>query len=207
MNTVLSLLGAYLIGSVSFGYLAGKLLKGIDIREHGSGNAGTTNIQRTVGTVPAIFVLLLDVGKGVAAVLLAGYLTGQPTVMMLAGVAAIVGHNWPVFFRFRGGRGIATSIGVLLGLAPVVILIATAIGVTLIALTRYVSLGSVVGAATIPILMLIFTKPPSYILFGAIIGGLAVWRHRENIVRLLNGTENKLGKKVPVPQEEKRVEK
>lgn len=207
MNTVLALIGAYLIGSLSFGVLAGKLLKGIDIRQHGSGNAGTTNIQRTVGTGPAIVVLLLDVGKGVAAVLLAQRLTGEPTVMMLAGALSILGHNWPVFFRFKGGRGIATSIGVFLGLTPVVILIATAIGVALIALTRYVSLGSIVGAISIPFLMLIYNMPPSYIFFGTVVAGLAVWRHRDNITRLVNGTENKLGAKVKLSQEEKKVEK
>lgn len=207
MNTFVALVAAYLIGSISFGYMAGKLLRGIDIRSYGSGNTGTTNIQRTLGTGPAVVVLLLDVGKGLAAVLLAQRLTGTPTVQMLAGVAAVAGHNWPVFYRFRGGRGIATSIGVLLGLSTVVILIATAIGVIIIAVTRYVSLGSIIGSIFIPILMIIFNLPPSYILFGVVLAGFAVWRHRQNISRLLAGNENKLGQKVDLGTEETKVEK
>ena len=207
MNTFVVLLAAYLIGSLSFGYMAGKLLRGIDIRSYGSGNTGTTNIQRTLGTGPAIIVLLLDVGKGLAAVLLAQRLVGTPTVEILAGVMAVAGHNWPVFYRFRGGRGIATSIGVLLGLSTTVILIATAIGVILIALTRYVSLGSIVGSILIPILMIIFDMPTSYILFGIVLAAFAVWRHRQNISRLLAGTENKLGQKVDLGIEETKVEK
>jgi glycerol-3-phosphate acyltransferase PlsY len=207
VNTFVVLLAAYLIGSLSFGYMAGKLLRGIDIRSYGSGNTGTTNIQRTLGTGPAIIVLLLDVGKGLAAVLLAQRLVGTPTVEILAGVMAVAGHNWPVFYRFRGGRGIATSIGVLLGLSTTVILIATAIGVILIALTRYVSLGSVVGSILIPVLMIIFDMPTSYILFGIVLATFAVWRHRQNISRLLTGTENKLGQKVDLGIEETKVEK
>lgn len=207
MNTFLALVAAYLLGSISFGLLAGKLLKGIDIRQFGSGNAGTTNILRTLGTGPAILVLLLDAGKGFTAVLLAQALTGNPPVMMLAGVTAVLGHNWPLFHRFKGGRGIATSIGILLGLAPLVILIATAIGVLIIAITRYVSLGSIVGASLIPIFMIIFGHDISYIIFGVALAVLAVWRHWENITRLLGGTENKLGAKVNVSAEEKKVEK
>ncbi|EEG77110.1 glycerol-3-phosphate 1-O-acyltransferase PlsY [Dethiobacter alkaliphilus] len=207
MNNVLALLAAYLLGSVSFGYLAGKLLKGIDIRQFGSGNAGTTNIQRTLGTGPAIAVLILDAAKGLVAVLIAQALTGNPPVMMLAGVAAVLGHNWPVFFGFKGGRGIATSVGVILGLTPGVILIATAVGVILIATTRYVSLGSVTGAVLIPMLMIIFGHDFSYVIFGTALAALAVWRHKENITRLLNGTENKLGAKVNVSAKEKKVEK
>lgn len=195
MNTVVALLAAYLLGSISFGYLTGKLICGIDIRQFGSGNAGTTNILRTLGTGPAIAVLLLDAGKGLAAVLLAKALTGDTLVTMLAGVTVVAGHNWPLFFRFRGGRGIATSIGVMLGLAPAVILIATAIGVSLIAATRYVSLGSIVGSSMIPVLMVLFRMPPSFILFGTVLAAMAVWRHRDNIRRLLAGTENKLGAK------------
>lgn len=204
MNAVMALLAAYLLGSVSFGYMAGKLLCGIDIRKYGSGNAGTTNILRTLGTGPAVAVLMLDAGKGLTAVLLAKALTGDANMMMLSAIAAVAGHNWPVFHGFRGGRGIATSIGVFLGLAPAVILIATAIGVTIIAVTRYVSLGSIIGSAMIPVLMLIFRMPPSYTMLGIILAAFAIWRHRQNISRLLAGTENKLGKKVDLRNERKR---
>lgn len=205
MNIIVALLASYLIGSLSFGYLAGKFLRGIDIREFGSGNTGTTNIQRTLGTGPAIIVLLLDVGKGLAAVLVARALTGAPIVQMLAGVLAVLGHNWPLFHRFKGGRGIATSIGALLGLAWQVLLIAVAVGVTIIAVTRYVSLGSLIGVILVPILMVAFAMPPAYILFGTVLAVFAVWRHRQNISRLLAGTENKLGKKLGLVEKEKKV--
>lgn len=205
MNTFVALLAAYLIGSLSFGYMAGKLLRGIDIRQYGSGNTGTTNIQRTLGTGPAIVVLLLDAGKGLAAVFLARALTGAPTVEMLAGVTSVLGHNWPMFHRFRGGRGIATSVGVLLGLTWQVGVIATAVGFVIIGATRYVSLGSIIGSLLIPILMILFGLHWSYILFGTILAFFAVWRHRQNISRLLAGTENKLGQKVDLPPGEKKV--
>lgn len=207
MNTILALLIAYLLGSVSFGFLAGKYLKGIDIRQFGSGSSGTTNILRTLGTGPAIVVLILDAAKGLAAVRIASTLTGDPLIMLLAGAAVVAGHNWPVFFNFRGGRGVATTIGVFLGLAPIVILIATAIGITLIALTRYVSLGSMVGGIAIPILLVIFREPPAYVFLGVILAALAVWRHRQNISRLLAGTENKIGARVKLSEESKVEEK
>lgn len=196
MNNFLILLLSYLLGSISFGYLAGRFFRGIDIRDFGSGNTGSTNILRTLGTGPAIIVLLLDAGKGWVAVYLAHTFTGVPLVAMLAGIAVVVGHNWPVFYGFRGGRGIATSIGVIAGLAPLVILIAGITGVAVIAVTRYVSLGSVIGSILIPVLMVVLNEPIEYQAFGFVLSILAVWRHRENIVRLLNGTENKFGSKV-----------
>ncbi|MBS4007267.1 MAG: glycerol-3-phosphate 1-O-acyltransferase PlsY [Clostridium sp.] len=204
MNIIVALIAAYLIGSLSFGLMAGKLLRGIDIRQYGSGNTGSTNIQRTLGTVPAIIVLLLDVGKGLAAVLLARALTGAPGVEMLAGVLSVLGHNWPLFHRFKGGRGIATSIGVLMGLSWQVLTIAVAVGMFIIAVTRYVSLGSIIGMLLVPILMLFFDLPTLHILFGAVLAVFAVWRHRQNISRLLAGTENKLGKKTSLLKSEKR---
>lgn len=200
MNIFAALLAAYLLGSISFGYLAGKYIRGVDIRKFGSGSTGTTNILRTLGTGPAVFVLALDIIKGLAAVMLARSLTGEGLYTMLAGVAVIAGHNWPVFFRFSGGRGIATSIGVILGLAPPVILVAVIIGVALIALTRYVSLGSIAGTVSIPILMYLFELPVSYVLFGIAVMALALWRHRRNISRLLAGTESKLGAKIRLPE-------
>jgi len=195
VNHLLAVLLAYLVGSLSFGYLVGKKLRGVDVRQFGSGSSGATNIMRTLGTGPAIAVLLLDVGKGVAAVYLAKQLSGTPEVVMLSGVAVVAGHNWPVLFGFRGGKGVATSMGVMLGLAPGVILIAFLAGLLVIALTRYVSLGSIVGSVLIPVLMLMFRLPPAYIAFGTALSAFAFWRHKENIRRLLNGTESKLGEK------------
>ncbi len=204
MNNFLILFFSYLLGSISFGYLAGRYLRGIDIRNFGSGNTGSTNILRTLGTGPAILVLLLDAGKGWLAVYLAHTFTGVPLIVMLAGIAVVVGHNWPVFYDFRGGRGIATSIGVIAGLAPAVILIAGLTGVAVIAVTRFVSLGSIIGSILIPVLMIVLNQPIEYQAFGLVISILAVWRHRANIVRLLNGTENRFGSKVDT--EEKKVD-
>ncbi len=198
MNVIIALLAAYLIGSVSFGYLAGRLMLGVDIRQHGSGNTGATNVLRTLGTGPAIVIFLLDVGKGFAAIFLAGLLTDIPLMIMLAGVAVVAGHNWPLFYKFKGGRGVATTVGVMLGLAPLVILIVLLIGVPIIAITRYVSLGSIIGSFLVPVLMVAFRMPPAYILFGTVLATLTIWRHRENISRLLNGTENQIGKKVVI---------
>ncbi|NLN06100.1 MAG: glycerol-3-phosphate 1-O-acyltransferase PlsY [Firmicutes bacterium] len=203
MKPFVALLAGYLLGSISFGYLAGKLLKGIDIRQFGSGNTGSTNIQRTLGTAPAVVVLLLDTGKGLAAVLLANALGISPTWQMLAGMAAVAGHNWPLFFRFRGGRGVATTTGVFLGLTPYVVLIGAALFVITIALTRYVSLGSIVGALSVPFTMLLFRQPPAFTVPGTILAFLIIWRHRDNIGRLLQGTEHKLGEKVKVKNEGK----
>lgn len=203
MNNILAVAFAYLLGSISFGYLAGRLLKGIDIREFGSGSSGTTNILRTLGVGPAVAVLVLDMAKGLGAVCLARLLVGAPLTVMLAGVAVIIGHNWPLYFGFRGGRGIATSIGVMLGISPQVILLALVAGLAVIAATRYVSLGSIIGSLLVPVLMVAFRLPAAYVAFGLAIALLAVYRHRPNIRRLLSGTENRLGEKVPVDKKVK----
>ena len=203
MKAVIAIIASYLLGSISFGYLTGKLLKGIDIRQYGSGNAGTTNIQRTLGTIPALVVLLLDVGKGIVAVTIAKYLSDVSFIHLLAGLAVVIGHNWPLFFGFRGGRGIATTIGVFCGLVPAVVLVAVVVGLIIIAVTRYVSLGSIIGALSIPITMLILKMPATHIIFGVVMALMAVWRHRQNIDRLLRGTENKLGMKVDLGDEGK----
>ncbi|MBS4023023.1 MAG: glycerol-3-phosphate 1-O-acyltransferase PlsY [Dethiobacter sp.] len=204
MNVIIALLAAYLIGSVSFGYMAGRLLKGVDIRQYGSGNTGSTNVQRTLGTGPGLLVFALDVAKGFSAIYIADMLTEMPLVVMLAGVAVVAGHNWPLFFGFKGGRGVATTVGVLAGLTPDVMLIVFIAAIAVIALTRYVSLGSITGAVLVPTLMVAFQKPPAFIFFGFVLAVLTVWRHKQNIGRLMSGTENKLGKRVAI---DKKVEK
>ncbi|WP_177237630.1 glycerol-3-phosphate 1-O-acyltransferase PlsY [Paenibacillus sp. 1_12] len=193
---VIPILIGYLLGSVSFSFLAGKLLKGIDIRNHGSGNAGATNTLRVLGVAPGITVLLLDALKGVIAVLLGSWLgDGSSLLLVLCGVAAIAGHNWPIFFGFRGGKGIATTIGVMITLAFVPVLIAIAATVIVIAITRYVSLGSLLLTALLPILIWTMGRPMEIFVLSLILFVFAWYRHRSNIVKLLKGQENKLGAK------------
>ncbi|CAG7611760.1 Glycerol-3-phosphate acyltransferase [Paenibacillus solanacearum] len=196
MVSYASLLIGYLLGSVSFSYLAGKLLKGIDIRQHGSGNAGATNTLRVLGKGPGITVLLLDMLKGVAAVWIGGLLSGgDALIQVLAGLCVIAGHNWPVFFGFRGGKGIATTIGVMVTLAFLPALIAGLVAIATIALTRYVSLGSLLFTAILPILIWFMGYPVAIFILSLLLFVFAWVRHRSNIGKLLTGTENKLGAK------------
>jgi len=193
VHTYVPVILAYLLGSISFSYLYGKWFKGIDIRQHGSGNAGATNTLRVIGKGPAIAVLLLDAAKGVGAVLIARWLAGDSAaaeyIPAIAGLAAIAGHNWPVYFGFKGGKGIATTIGVCATLCFIPTLIAG------IAAIRYVSLGSLVLAALIPILVGFMGYPYVLLWTTLVIGVFAFIRHRTNIVKLAKGKENKLGRK------------
>ena len=188
----------YLLGSIPFGLIAGKLYRRIDVREHGSGSTGMTNVIRTVGVPMGALVLLLDMGKGVGAVALARYALDAPEAAQgAAALAAIAGHNWPVFIGFRGGRGTATGWGALLILWPIAGLVASVVGLALVAITRYVSLGSVtatlVGCAVLAVACLAGAAPMGLIWFAAIGCAFVVGRHRGNIERLLKGEERKLG--------------
>lgn len=191
---IMAIIISYLLGSVSFSFLLGKLTKGIDIRDHGSGNAGATNTLRVLGKGPAILVLVLDVAKGIAAVWIGKWLGGDSQwVPALCGVAAIVGHNWPVFFRFRGGKGIATAIGVLATLCLLPALYAGIIAIMCIVITRYVSLGSLIFVFLTPMFLFILLYPWPIFWCSLVICILAFWRHRTNIRKLIRGEENKLG--------------
>ena len=188
----------YLLGSIPFGLIAGKLYRSIDVRDFGSGSTGMTNVVRTVGVPVGALVLLLDMGKGVGAVALARYALGAPeAAQAAAALSAIAGHNWPVFIGFRGGRGTATGWGSLLMLWPIAGLVATIVGLALIAITRYVSLGSVtatlVGCAVLAVACLAGAAPMGLLWFAAIGCAFVVGRHRGNIERLLKGEERKLG--------------
>ncbi|HEU5138875.1 MAG TPA: glycerol-3-phosphate 1-O-acyltransferase PlsY [Bacillales bacterium] len=196
MDVVLSAVIAYLLGSISFSFLITKLMLKDDIRKHGSGNAGATNTLRVLGTGPAIAVLLLDVLKGVAAVWIAVWLGDGVWALPIAGLMAIVGHNWPVFFNFRGGKGVATTIGVFATLFFLPSIYAGILAILLIILTRYVSLGSLLFVIAAPVFTLfVGSYPISYFIVGLVIAVLSYWRHRSNITRLIAGTENKLGKR------------
>ncbi|MET3209447.1 UNVERIFIED_CONTAM: glycerol-3-phosphate acyltransferase PlsY [Paenibacillus sp. PvR008] len=192
---IVAIVLSYLLGSVSFSLLYGKL-KGIDIRQHGSGNAGATNTLRVLGKGPAILVLLLDVLKGIVAVLIGHWLGGNsPWLPGLCGIAAIAGHNWPVYFHFRGGKGIATAIGVLVSIALLPALYAGIIAILAIVITRYVSLGSLIFVILTPWILLVLGYEWSFFWTALVICVFAVWRHRTNIAKLVRGKENKLGSK------------
>ena len=194
---------AYLIGSINSSILISKAVMGKDIRTSGSGNAGATNMLRTMGKKYAIITLIIDILKGIVALLLAVlaiHLGVSDVAMYIAGVAVVLGHNFPVFFGFKGGKGVATSLGVILILDWKIGLISLAVAIAIMALTRYVSLGSIVAAAVFVIMQIVSmimndALDVTRLVCVVILGGLLVVRHRANIVRLFKGEENKLGHK------------
>ena len=183
---------AYLVGSIPSGLILGKLFWHTDLRKYGSHNIGATNAWRTLGKLPGIIVFLADSLKGQAGVLLGFSLVGTPLAAVIGGLLAIVGHSFSLFLRFHGGKGVATSLGVLTMLMGNVTLIVFVLWFTIVYMTRYVSLGSVVAGVLTPILAALFAYPMEYIVFTVIAALLVIVRHRENIKRLMNGTENKI---------------
>lgn len=192
MIYVISALLGYLMGSINTSIIYSRL-KGQDIRSFGSGNAGATNTLRTYGKGAAAIVLAGDLLKGVIAVLIAKAI-GDDIAVYIAGFAAVLGHNYPVYFGFKGGKGILTSLAVMTAVSPLTGAIALFVGILVIAVTRYVSLGSILGAITYGIAAYIISADAGFHIFTAAVVILAVARHHENIGRLLNGTERKLGK-------------
>lgn len=192
---LLSWVISYLIGSISFSYLISKKVAGIDIRSHGSGNAGATNTLRVLGKGPAITVLILDALKGLVAMGITHWLTGDPLAYAVSGLFAIAGHNWPIFFGFRGGKGIATTLGVALGFSPLAFLIGAVLAVITIFITRYVSLGSLFLVTALPIVLYLLDKPASFVWTSLVLAVFAYIRHYDNIRNLLSGKERKLGEK------------
>ncbi|MBE3574628.1 MAG: glycerol-3-phosphate 1-O-acyltransferase PlsY [Firmicutes bacterium] len=187
---------AYLLGAVPFGYLVSHFASGVDIRQHGSGNIGATNVLRVLGPLPAAPVFVADAGKGLLASW-AGLMIGGPVAGILCGVAAILGHNWSVFLRFRGGRGVATSLGVLVGLTPWAAVAAAAVWLLVLALSRYVSAASIAAALVTPAAVWLFHYPPLFFYCITPVAVLVIWRHKANIHRLLAGTEYRIGQRVP----------
>jgi glycerol-3-phosphate acyltransferase PlsY len=215
MSPIIScLIAAYLLGSIPFGYLIVQLTSGADVRETGSGGTGATNVSRRAGKLAGVLTLILDALKGAAAIAIARLILGLPVFaspshdiplqasaqlwVAVAGIAVIAGHCFPVWLKFRGGKGVATGVGVFLVLAPLAVAGVAVVFVAIVSLTRYISLGSIVAAASLPWLILVL-----HLLFGpthgfhaalatAVIGAaLIIFRHRANIQRLLNGTESK----------------
>ncbi len=186
---------SYLLGSVSFAYLFAKGFRGIDIRTVGSGNPGATNVARLMGLKAALVVLLLDAFKGWIVAVSVARLVADPGFVLLCGLAVIAGHNWPIFLKFRGGKGVATTLGFFLGFAFLPTIGVVAFVAAVIYITRYVSLGSIVGSIAIPVLMVLSPELRSHVLYGLIICLVILWRHGSNIKRLLQGTESRLEKK------------
>lgn len=207
MNWIAGLLAGYLLGSLPTGFLAGKVLKGIDIRQRGSGNTGATNVYRVLGPAPGVVVLLIDIGKGLVPVLLVGRWLGMGSVQIVAGLGAVLGHMFTPFLRFKGGKGVATGAGVFLALAPIACLVGLCVWGALVLTTRYVSVGSV-GAALVAPLVLVWQRtvlhhpiPTEVVAFGSLAGLLIVIRHIPNLRRLAAGTENRLGRKKTPPKD------
>jgi len=195
MTQVLMLIGSYLFGAIPAGYLAFRLGKKGDLREHGSGTTGATNTLRTAGWKIAVPVLLFDIFKGVLPVLLAAHWFQAVWLPPAAGLAAILGHCFPVYIGFRGGKGVATAIGCFLALAPSPLLCALGVFLLVVALTRIISLSSLAATASIPLFALLLGRSRETILLGLLVFVLVVIQHRENIGRLIAGNERRLGEK------------
>lgn len=192
MTEVALILAAYLLGSVPTGYILGSLA-GVDVRKAGSGNVGATNVARVLGKGRGALTLMVDVGKGWLAVFLALQLGVSLPWRTLVGIAVFLGHLYPIFLRFRGGKGVATALGVFLALAPGATLALIGIFALIVAVSRVVSLGSLSAALAAPIVFWLFDLPPMVVAMGGFIALMITWRHRSNVQRLLAGTEPKFG--------------
>lgn len=183
----------YLLGSIPSGYLLARYWSGVDIRQHGSGNIGATNVWRTLGKVPGIIVLICDMGKGIAAVLLARHITGGGTELELVAAAGVLlGHSYPVFLKFKGGKVVATGAGVIFAFSALAGLIGLILFAGAVALTRYVSVGSMMAAISIPISFALLGLAWPYLIFAILVAGFVGYKHRPNIKRLIAGTELKI---------------
>lgn len=193
---------AYAIGSINFSVIFSRKFAGFDVREKGSGNAGTTNMLRTVGKKAAVITLVCDILKGIVSILIAlliGYFVkdvNKAILVQIAGFFAIFGHTFPIFFEFRGGKGVATALGVILLTNWQIGLICLAFALILIIITKMVSLGSIMAAILFPVLTIFiqtnYIEPGNYIIFGIAVGLLVVFNHKKNLKRILEGNENKI---------------
>lgn len=202
MMIVLSAVAGYLLGSVNTSLVLGKLFYKKDVRQYGSGNAGATNTLRTLGKTAALLVVAGDFLKGVLAYLIGRWLAGETSPGIYAGeycsgIMAVVGHNWPLYFGFKGGKGVATAFSVAVMLSPIAALVCLACFILVVAVTRYVSLGSMVGGAAFPIVTWIMGEPLFLVLTAALLAILIIFRHSSNIRRLLEGSEKKLSFRRP----------
>lgn len=185
---------SYLLGSIPFGLIVG-LLKGVDIRKLGSGNIGATNVSRFLGKGPAAIVLITDTLKGVLPVLVVKHLGFSAQFVVLSGLLAILGHSFPVWLRFKGGKGVATGLGVMIGIAPLAALFSFLVWTLVVGVTRYVSVASTLAAVVVPLLLIFFKAPLVYIGFAVLVALLIILRHIPNYKRLCRKTEPKIGEK------------
>ncbi len=182
----------FLIGGIPFGFIVGKL-KGVDLRKTGSGNIGATNVLRTLGAGWGIFILILDALKGAVPVIIAKQMNFSPVEVAVLGFSLILGHVFCPYLGFKGGKGVATSLGVFLSIIPVQVLVSAVVFFAVVLTTRYVSLGSITAAVVLPVITAFTVDVVEYKVFSAVVGLIVIFRHRANIVRLLKGTENRIG--------------
>jgi len=204
MSALPWLAASYLLGAIPTSYLAARGFRGIDLREHGSRNLGATNLYRVLGWRYAIPVGLFDAAKGFIPVLVfAPRVSSSELFALICGLIAVLGHVFSVFVGFRGGKGVATAAGVMLGLAPLALAVAAVVWVVLVYATGYVSLGSIVAAAVFPAAVAVLEPPdqPLVLWLDVVVAAAIIWFHRGNIRRLLNGTENRFGRRAaPAPR-------
>ena len=199
MKIALVITICYLLGSIPFGYIVGKLFKKIDIRELGSGNIGATNVFRILGPSLASLVLIGDIGKGILSIYLVRFLNiDNLLISTIAGLVVICGHDWSLFLGFKGGKGIATTFGVVFALNPTISILAVIVWGIVLVTTRYASLSSILAIISIFIFTILFKQPYEYIIFSAIILVLGIFNHKDNIKRLRSGNERKIGEKVKI---------
>jgi acyl phosphate:glycerol-3-phosphate acyltransferase len=198
LTATLWLLASYLLGAIPTSHLVSRVFAGIDLREHGSGNLGATNLYRVLGWKYAIPVALFDIAKGAIPVLVfARQVSDSELFALLCGVAAILGHVFSVFVGFKGGKGVATAAGVMLGLTPLALGVAAVVWALVLLLTGYVSLGSIAAAAVLPFAVYLLENPtsPELLWIDSLVAGGVIFLHRRNIQRLLKGTENRFGRR------------
>jgi glycerol-3-phosphate acyltransferase PlsY len=197
----LALVVCYLLGAIPFGLIVGKVTRGIDIRDFGSGNIGFSNVLRTLGFGPGLAVFFFDTAKGLAAVVICRRLEMSEYLVVTGGILSIVGHSFSVFLRFQGGKGVATSLGMITGLNPIIAGIAFGLWLLLVAVTRIISVASIVAAVSVPVMMFFWRTPPvhpAYRAIAVVATMLIIVKHASNVKRLFAGTEARIGQRVKV---------
>jgi glycerol-3-phosphate acyltransferase PlsY len=192
LSYIIVILCSYIIGSIPSGLILGKTFWNVDLREYGSKNIGATNAWRTLGKLPGFIVFVADLLKGMIGVYLGMLLVGTSTAMIIGGIVAIIGHSLSLFLKFKGGKGVATGLGVIIMLMPTVSAIVFIIWLVIVMISKYVSLASIIAAICAPIFAFILGMPFEFVAFGVVAAVFVIYRHKSNIGRLMNGTENKI---------------